>query len=308
MSSLNRLWVEKYRPQSLDEVIFQNDAQKSKFLEYRKSRQFPNLILSGVQGSGKTTISKALIRDLNVNRADVLYVNASREGIDVVRDKVESFVRTMPLGDFKVVRMEEFDYFSLAAQGALREITEMYSDTARFILTCNYENKIMPAIKSRMTHYRFATPAIDEVLMRAGEILFAENIDFDPDDLEKIVNAQYPDIRSIIAYLEDNSKTGKLIYSSANTGSSSDYKFAAIDLIKAGNFQEVRKLVRTSVPKEEYEDFFRLMYDGIKLAYKSQPEKLEEAIITVNDYVFKHSVVVLPELNMEAMLICLGKI
>lgn len=308
MAQLNRLWVEKYRPKTLDEVIFQSEEQKKKFLTYRKSKEFPNLLLSGVQGSGKTTIAKALINDLGIDRADILYINASKDGIDAVREKVEGFVRTMPLGKFRVVRLEEFDYFSLSAQGALREITEIYSDTARFILTCNYENKIMPAIKSRVSHYRFTAPAIDEVLLRMGEILFTENIDFDTDDLEKIVNAQYPDIRSTIAYLEDNTKTGKLIYASSNTGSTADYKFAAIDLVKARNFVELRKLVRTTVAKEEYEEFFRLLYDGLKLAYKSDPQKLEESLITLNDFVFKHSVVVLPELNMEALLISLGKI
>ena len=308
MATINRLWVEKYRPKTLDEVIFQSEEQKKKFLGYRASKSFPNLLLSGSQGSGKTTIAKALIRDLGIDKADVLYVNASKEGIDAVREKIEGFVRTMPLGDFRVVRLEEFDYFSLSAQGALREITEIYSDTARFILTCNYENKIMPAIKSRVSHYRFASPAVDEVLLRMGEILFAENIDFDPDDLEKVVNAQYPDIRATIAYLEDNSKTGKLVCSAVNTGSTSDYKFVAIDLLKAKKFEELRKLVRTSVPKEEYEDFFRLLYDGVKLAYKADPSKLEESLITLNDFVFKHSVVTLPELNMEALLISLGRI
>jgi DNA polymerase III delta prime subunit len=308
MATINRLWVEKYRPKTLDEVIFQSEEQKKKFLGYRASKAFPNLLLSGTQGSGKTTIAKALIRDLGIDKADVLYVNASKEGIDAVREKIEGFVRTMPLGDFRVVRLEEFDYFSLSAQGALREITEIYSDTARFILTCNYENKIMPAIKSRVSHYRFASPAVDEVLLRMGEILFAENIDFDPDDLEKVVNAQYPDIRATIAYLEDNSKTGKLVCSAVNTGSTSDYKFVAIDLLKAKKFEELRKLVRTSVPKEEYEDFFRLLYDGVKLAYKADPSKLEESLITLNDFVFKHSVVTLPELNMEALLISLGRI
>jgi DNA polymerase III delta prime subunit len=308
MSSLNRLWVEKFRPGNLDEVIFQNDEQKAKFIGYRKSKEFPSILLSGVQGSGKTTISRALIKDLGIHRADVLYVNASDEGIDAVRDKIKNFVTTMPIGKFKVVRLEEFDYFSLNAQGALRVLMENYSDTARFILTCNYDNKIMPAIKSRLIHHRFAAPAIDEVLMRMGEILFSENIDFDPDDLEKVVNAQYPDIRSMIAYLEDNSKTGKLVYSSSNGGSTADYKFAAIDLIKDKNFQDLRSLVRTSVAKEEYEDFFRLVYDGLKLAYKTDPSKLEESLITLNDYVFKHGVVALPELNMEAMLISLGRV
>lgn len=309
MVAISRLWVEKYRPNSLDEVIFQNDSQKEKFLGYRKSKEFPNLLLSGVQGSGKTTISRALIKDLKVDRIDVLTINASEEtGVDAMRDKIKNFVCTMPVGNFKVVRLEEADYLSLNAQAALRVLMENFSDTARFILTCNYDNKIMPAIKSRSVSFRFATPAIDEVLMRMGEILFNESIDFDADDLEKVVNANYPDIRSIIKYLEDFSSTGKLVVSNSNSGDSSDYKFVVLDLLKAKNFSEIRKLVRTSVAKEDYEELFRLMYDGLKLAYKNDAVKLEESIITLNDYVYKHSIVALPELNVEALLISLGRI
>lgn len=309
MASINRLWVEKYRPHNLDEVIFQNDAQKQKFLGYRKSKEIPNLLLSGVQGSGKTTISRALIKDLGIDRIDVMTINASEEtGVDAMRDKIKNFISTMPVGNFKVVRLEEADYLSLNAQAALRVLMENFSDTARFILTCNYDNKIMPAIKSRAVSFRFTTPAIDEVILRMGEILFTENIDFDPDDLEKVVNANYPDIRSIIKYLEDFSSTGKLVLSTSNSSENVDYKFAVLDLIKAANFQELRKLVRTSVAKEDYEELFRLIYDGLKLAYKANPSKLEESIITLNDFVYKHSIVALPELNMEALLISLGRV
>ena len=309
MASINRLWVEKYRPHNLDEVIFQNDAQKQKFLGYRKSKEIPNLLLSGVQGSGKTTISRALIKDLGIDRIDVLTINASEEtGVDAMRDKIKNFISTMPVGDFKVVRLEEADYLSLNAQAALRVLMENFSDTARFILTCNYDNKIMPAIKSRAVSFRFTTPAIDEVILRMGEILFTENIDFDTDDLEKVFNANYPNIRSIIKYLEDFSSTGKLVLSTSNSGETADYKFAVLDLIKAGNFEELRKVVRTTVAKEDYEELFRLIYDGLKLAYKTNPAKLEESIITLNDFVYKHSIVALPELNMEALLISLERV
>ena len=131
--------------------------------------------LSGVQGSGKTTISRALIKDLGIDRIDVMTINASEEtGVDAMRDKIKNFISTMPVGDFKVVRLEEADYLSLNAQAALRVLMENFSDTARFILTCNYDNKIMPAIKSRAVSFRFTTPAIDEVILRMGEILFTD--------------------------------------------------------------------------------------------------------------------------------------
>jgi DNA polymerase III delta prime subunit len=157
------------------------------------------LILSGVQGSGKTTISRALIRELKIDRADVLHINASDEtGVDQMRAKIKNFVMSMPVGRFKVVRLEEAEFLSLNAQAMLRALIEDFSDTSRFIITCNYENKLMPAIKSRMTHYRFTAPDEGEILLRAGEILFTENIDFNPDDLEKVIKVFYPDIRSII--------------------------------------------------------------------------------------------------------------
>jgi DNA polymerase III delta prime subunit len=307
--SIERLWVEKYRPSTLDNVIFCDEQQKQKFLSYKKQGFIPNLLLSGTQGSGKTTISRALIKDLGIHKADVMYINASDEtSVDVVRDKIKNFVSTMPVGNFKIVRLEEFDYFSLAAQGALRVLTENYSDTVRFILTCNYENKIIPPIKSRFTHVQFKAPAYEDVLLRMGEILFDQNIDFDADELELIVKMHYPDIRNTIVFIEDNSKTGVLkMPKSSSTGSTADFKLSTIDLVKENKYDQLRQLVRTSVPKEEYEEFFRILFEGIKATYKNKPDILESMLITLNEYVFKHSVVTLPELNVEAMLISLGK-
>lgn len=307
--SIERLWVEKYRPATLENIIFSDEDQKKKFLAYKRQGFIPNLLLSGSQGSGKTTISRALIKDLGIHRADVMYINASEEtSVDVVRDKIKNFVSTMPVGDFKIVRLEEFDYFSLNAQGALRVLTENYSDTVRFILTCNYENKIIPPIKSRFTHVQFKTPAFDDVLLRMGEILFDQNVDFDPDELELIVKMHYPDIRNTIVFIEDNSKSGTLKMPKASAMiSTADFKLSTIDLVKQNKYDQLRQLVRTSVPKEEYEEFFRILFEGIKATYKNKPDVLESMLITLNEYVFKHSVVTLPELNVEAMLISLGK-
>lgn len=308
---LSRMWVDKYRPMTLSEVVYQNDEQRAKFLRYRDEKEFPHLMLSGVQGTGKTTISRALITDCEIDSMDVLKINASKEtGVDTMRTKISNFVSCMPLGKFKVVRLEEADGLSMSAQQALRAVIEDYQDTARFIITCNYENKIIPSIKSRFNQgqYRFSCPDYEGMLLRLGEILLNENVDFNPDDLEKVIQIYYPDIRSMIGHLEANSKTGKLIIPQASGKENADYRLDVRQLVEQRKFAELRKYIKSNVAKEDFEEVFRLIYDGVKRAFKDEPAKIEEAIITLNDYVFKHGVVALPELNMDALLICLGRI
>lgn len=308
---LSRMWVDKYRPMTLSEVVYQNDEQRAKFLRYRDEKEFPHLMLSGVQGTGKTTISRALITDCEIDSMDVLKINASKEtGVDTMRTKISNFVSCMPLGKFKVVRLEEADGLSMSAQQALRAVIEDYQDTARFIITCNYENKIIPSIKSRFNQgqYRFSCPDYEGMLLRLGEILLNENIDFNPDDLEKVIQIYYPDIRSMIGHLEANSKTGKLIIPQASGKENADYRLDVRQLVEQRKFAELRKYIKSNVAKEDFEEVFRLIYDGVKKSFKDEPAKIEEAIITLNDYVFKHGVVALPELNMDALLICLGRI
>jgi len=301
------MWVEKYRPKKIDDVIFKNDAQKGKFKGYVVKKEIPNLLLSGVQGSGKTTISRALMRELNVDRSDIMVINGSEEtGVDAMREKIRNFVTTMPIGDFRIVRIEEADYLSLNAQAALRVLIENFSSNARFILTCNYANKLTPPVKSRLTHHTFEEPDTDGVLIRLADIMVEEKREFEIEDIEKVVRIFYPDIRSCIMFLEDNTTSGKLVINDETNGND-DYKFKILELIAAGNFAELRKLIRTTVPKDEYEEVFRILYEGIKLNKKGEPAKIEEMLITLNDFVFKHGVVALPELNMEALLISLGR-
>ena len=147
---MKQLWTEVFRPKTLDQYVFRDDAQKSVVQGWVKSGSIPHLLFSGAPGVGKTTLAKILINELNVNDYDVLEINASRENsVDTIRDKIVGFVQTMPFGDFKVVLLDEADFISPSGQAALRGVMEMYHETARFILTCNYANKIIPAIHSR---------------------------------------------------------------------------------------------------------------------------------------------------------------
>ena len=144
------LWVEKYRPKEVKDYVFRDKAQKDQVNGWVKDKSIPHLLFSGHAGIGKTTLAKVLLNELEVNEYDVLEINASRtNSVEDVRDKIVNFVQMIPFGDFKVVLLDEADYLSPNAQAALRGVMEEYHNTARFILTCNYPNRIIPALHSR---------------------------------------------------------------------------------------------------------------------------------------------------------------
>lgn len=302
MSRKNILWTEKYRPQKLDEYVFHDDNLKKKIKSIIQSGDLPHLLLSGVQGLGKTSLSQVILNELDIDRNDILRINASDEtGVDAMRDKIKSFAQTYPNGKFKVVQLEECDYLTHNSQATLRAMMEDYSDNCRFIGTCNHENKIIPALKSRMQHFHFKNPNIDDVLIKAGEILAAEDIDFDIDLLNTYVTIAYPDIRKIINLLQQNSIDGKL-QSPTNDEIEADYKFKLLDFISNKNFRQARKLVAENVSREEYEDFYRFLYMNVDKMVKST-DKQETIIVIISNYLYRHSLVADPEINAAACLI-----
>jgi len=160
---MKQLWTEKYRPNDIDGYVFRDEEQKAQVKTWIDEGAIPHLLFSGAPGVGKTTLAKILIKQLEIDDFDVLEINASRENsIDTIRDKITGFVQTMPFGDFKVVLLDEADYLSPNAQAALRGVMEEYHTTARFILTCNYPNRIIPALHSRCQGFHIAK--IDQTL------------------------------------------------------------------------------------------------------------------------------------------------
>jgi len=303
------LWVEKYAPSSLSEYIFNDSTHKKSFQRMINDKTIPHLLLSGVSGSGKTTISNILVKELNIDPTDVLLVNASDEtGVDAMRDKIKSFISTWSMGPFKVIQLEESDFLSLQSQAVLRKYMEEPNCPARFIMTCNYENKIMPAIKSRTQQYRFKASNRDEIAEFTAKILLNEKIKFSIDLLDKYISIGYPDIRKIINLLQQNSIDG--ILQPLNTQSEAgDYKFKLLDMISIDDWKSARSLVCENVNRDEWDDLYRFLYENLDKSNKfSKPANWESGIVIITDHLYKNSIISDPEINAAAMFIRLSQI
>ena len=304
---MNKLWVEAYRPNTLDGYVFKDASQKEQIQAWIKEGTIPHLLLSGSAGIGKTTIAKILINELDVQDTDVLIANGSKEGrkIEWV-DKLIMFCQTMPWGNFKVVLIDEADYMNIqSVQPALRNLMEEYSHSVRFILTCNYPNKIMPALHSRCQHMHFAKIDQTEFTARVAEILITENVEFDLDTLDSYVKAYYPDLRKTINTVQQNTQANKLTRVTADS-STKDYKLEMVDLFKAGKIQEARKLICGQVFPEEMDEIYRWLYDNIELF--GDEEQQDTAVLTIKQGLVDHALVADPEINLAATLIRLARL
>ena len=297
---MKQLWVEQYRPKDIDGYVFRDEAQREQVKQWIKEGTIPHLLFSGAAGIGKTTLAKILINALGIDTYDVLEINASRENnVDNVRNNITNFVSTMPFGTFKIVLLDEADYLSPNAQAALRGVMEEYAQTARFILTCNYPHKIIPALHSRCQGFHIEKVDHTEFTARAATVLVAEGVEFDLDVLDSYVKATYPDLRKCLNLLQMNSVDGKLKTPSESNTGTADYKLAMVDLFKAGKVREARTLLCSQARPEEMEEIFRWMYDNLELFARTEEQK-DEAIIAIRKGAANASLVADQEINLSA--------
>jgi replication factor C small subunit len=305
---MKQLWTEKYRPQDIDGYVFRDQAQKDQVAGWIKGGSIPHLLFSGAPGVGKTTLAKILINQLGIDEYDVLEINASRENsVDTIRDKITGFVQTMPFGAFKVVLLDEADYISPNGQAALRGVMETYHASARFILTCNYPNRIIPALHSRCQGFHIERVDVTEFTARMATVLVTEGVEFDLDTLDSYVKATYPDLRKCLNMCQMNSAEDKLSAPNGDEGGAQDWKLDAVNLFKAGKITEARKLMCASVRSEEMEDVFRWMYDNLEL-WSKEPERQDQAIVIIRNGLINVPMVADQEINLSATLIELGNL
>ena len=248
----NSLWVEKYRPKKLEEYVG-NEHLKQKVSDYLSSGDVPHLLFFGKAGTGKTTLAKLIVNSIN---CDHIIINASDENnVDTVRNKVKGFASTVGFKDLKVIILDEFDYMTPNAQAILRNLMETFSKHCRFILTCNYVEKVIDPIQSRCQTFQIVPPTKKDVAVQISQILGKEGVSFEPKDLVPIIDSSYPDIRKVINTCQLNSSKGKLKLDTTSV-IDSDIKSKVVEILKGNDAKPNKwKNIRQAIADSRVQDF-----------------------------------------------------
>jgi replication factor C small subunit len=304
---MKELWVEKYRPKTLEGYVWRDEGQKKQVETWVKDKSIPHLLLSGSPGIGKTTMAKMLINEIGIEDYDVLEINASRtNSVDDIRFKITQFVSMIPFGPFKVVLLDEADYLSHNAQAALRGVMEEYHQTSRFILTCNRPHMIMDAIHSRCQTFHFTKIDQTEFIARVATILVEENVEFDLETLDVYVSSTYPDLRKCINLVQQNVNDMKLAVPQKADAGELDWKFNMVELFKAGKITEARKILCGKLRAEEMEEVYRWLYDNLYVF--GSDENQDKAILLIKQGLVDHTACADPEINLAATLVKLSRL
>ena len=301
--NMKELWTEKYRPNNTKDYVFRDAKQKAQVQGWIASGAMPHLLFSGAPGTGKTTLAKVLLAELDVNDLDVLEINASNENnVDTIRNKITNFASTMPFGDMKYVLLDEADYITPNGQAALRGVMEMYHTSCRFLLTCNYPQRVIPVLHSRCQGFHIEKLDTTEFTARIATIGISEGVDLDLETLDTYVQATYPDLRKCINLVQQNVVDGQLKKPQAGESSTSDWMLSAIELFKKGDYKPAREMIVTQARPEEYDDVFRFLYRNLELWGNSQATQ-DQALLIIRDGMVKSVACADPEINLSATLV-----
>jgi replication factor C small subunit len=297
MAINNTLWVEKYRPDILENYVG-NENLKETISKYIEQNDIQNLIFYGPAGTGKTTLAKLLVKNIN---CDFIYINASDErGIETIRDKVSGFASTMSFKPLKVVILDEADFLTIQAQASLRNVIETFSKSTRFILTCNYIERIIDPLQSRCQTLKIVPPSKADVARHLCKVLSQENVNYDTDSVVNIVKKQYPDVRKMLNICQMSSKKGELVVDS-QTLVSSNYIDQIIELLPNNkSFKQIRQIIADS-NVDDFEALYKALYEKID-EYTTRDA---EAIIIIEEYLYHANFRIDKEINVMA---CIAKL
>jgi replication factor C small subunit len=293
------LWVEKFRPDTLENYIG-NEHLKTKLTQFIKEQDIPHLLFCGTAGTGKTTAAKILVKNID---CDYLFINASDENsVDTIRTKIKNFAATMSFKPLKIIVLDEADYITPQAQAALRNLMEVFSKNTRFILTCNYVERIIDPLISRSQVFKLTPPSKKEVAVHLMNILEKENVTYDKSVIATIVNGYYPDIRRILNNSQ-NQTTGGRLQLNVDEVIAGDYKLKVLDVLMGNlplkdKINEIRQIVADSNVKD-YTELFRLLFDKVS---DYAPTKIPQSILAIAEGQYRDSFVIDKEINFVATL------
>jgi len=301
----NSLFVEKYRSKTLDEYVG-NEQLKQIVEKYINNNDLQNLLLYGTPGTGKTTLAKLIVNNFD---CDYLYINASDErGIDTIRDKVQGFASSASFKPIKIIILDEADFLTIQAQASLRNIIETYSRTTRFILTCNYLERIIDPLQSRCQVLKITPPSKKEVAQHISIILEQENVNYELEDLALVVNKHYPDIRKILNTCQVNNVEGTLKIDKTVLASNS-YKDGVLKELKSpskSSFKNIRQILADS-NLDDFEEIYRFLYDNLD-EYGNNDLAKAMIVIEIESYMYHANFRIDKEINVMALLASILKI
>jgi DNA polymerase III delta prime subunit len=305
---MKELWYTKHHPASFDEYIFADEEHKKVVTKFLDEKSIPHLVFYGHRGTGKTSLAYLLKKTLEIEDTDFLELNASKDNsVDIVRNKISSFVSTMASGPFKIVFLDECERLSPAAQDTLRAMTVDYANNARFIFACNKVGKIIPELRSRCQELHFQSLDKNDMLERAAIILRKEKVKLDLETLDKYVDAAYPDFRKLIGLLEKNSINGVLTKELETKDALYDTKVECMLYVENGDWDSARKLLAEQFTDEDYEDAYEFFYTNLTQLDKFKDvNKWKAAIVLIAEYLYRNQFVADKEINFCAMMIRLS--